>query len=183
LPEDENLLNDKPIGIEAEQAEDIEALKQALTAEKEKSEEYLANWQRTQADFDNYKKRAEQEKAEIVKFANSLLILKLLTIIDDLERAFDSLPARLRRSTWTEGIKLTYNKLKSILEAQGLTEIKSRGETFDPHLHEAVMCQEGEEGVILEEMQKGYKLKDKVIRPSMVIVGGRKEEKKTEQEE
>jgi len=158
-----------------EQAEDTETLQQVLAEEKEKAEKYLANWQRCQADFTNYKQRAEQEKGEIIEFANSMLIYNLLPIMDDLERAFASVPADLDESNWTEGIRLIYNKLKATLEAQGLTEIKAKGEPFDPHLHEAVMQQEGKEGMIIEETQKGYTLKEKVIRPSLVIVGkGRK---------
>jgi len=166
LTEDDDVVE---AGIE--QAEDIETLQQALAEEKEKAEKYLANWQRCQADFVNYKQRAEQEKGEIIEFANSTLICNLLPIIDDLERAFASVPADLDESNWTEGIKLIYNKLKGTLEAQGLTEIKAKGEPFDPRLHEAVMQQEGEEGMVIEETQKGYKFREKVIRPSLVIVG------------
>jgi molecular chaperone GrpE len=156
---------------ELEQAEEIEALKQVLAEEKEKAEKYLANWQRTQADFANYKKRTEQEKTEMVEFASSTLILNLLTVLDDLDRALASVPAQLVESSWTEGIKLIYNKFKATLEAQGLTEIEAKGEPFDPHFHQAVMGQEGEEGTVIDEIQKGYKFKDKVIRPSMVVVG------------
>lgn len=178
MPEEEKLSNkDKTAEIEVEQIENVETLKQSLAEEKEKAEKYLANWQRSQADFVNYKKRMEQEKREMVEFANSMLILNLLTVMDDLERAFVSLPAQLMGFSWIEGIKLIYNKLKTILEAQGLAEIKAKGEPFDPHLHEAVMRREGKEGIVMEEIQKGYKLKDKVIRPSMVIVGEGKEGK------
>jgi molecular chaperone GrpE len=163
-----------------EQAEDIETLQQALAVEKGKAENYLANWQRCQAAFVNYKQRAEQEKGEIIEFANSTLICNLLPIMDDLERAFASVPIDLDESNWTEGIRLIYNKLKATLEAQGLTEIEARGEPFDPHLHEAVMQQDGKEGMVIEELQKGYKFKEKVIRPSLVTVGrGRK--RRTEQ--
>ena len=154
-----------------EQDEDIETLQQALADEKEKAEKYLSNWQRSQADFVNYKQRTEQEKSDIIEFANSRLISNLLPIMDDLERAFASVPAELNESNWTEGIKLIYDKIKATLEAQGLTEIKARGEPFDPHLHEAVMQREGEDGMVVEEMQKGYRYKEKVIRPSLVIVG------------
>ena len=182
MAEREKSSNNKPTETGVEQVEDIEALKQALTEERERSEKYLANWQRTQADFINYKKRAEQEKIETVEFANSTLILNLLTIIDDLERAFDSLPAQLTGFSWIDGIKLIYNKLKATLEAQGLAEIKAKGEPFDPYLHEAVMRQEGEEGVVIEEIQKGYKLKNKLIRPSLVVVGKGKGKGKIEQE-
>lgn len=171
MAEEEKLPNDKPPQAQVEQTEDIEALEQALFEEKEKSDRYLANWQRAQADFINYKKRAEQEKKETVEFANSELILNLLTVVDDLERAFVSLPPRLSKSSWIEGIELIYNKLKGILEAHGLTESKAKGKAFDPHLHEAVMHQEGEEDMVIEEIQKGYKLKNRVLRPSKVIVG------------
>jgi len=172
---------DEVIEEEIEQAEDIETLQQDLAEEKEKSERYLANWQRCQADFDNYKKRSEQEKREIIEFASRALISNLLPVMDDLERALALVPAGLDESSWTEGIRLIYNKLKTTLEAQGLAEIKARGEPFDPRLHEAVMQQEGEEGMVIEETQKGYKFKEKVIRPSLVIVGkgkGKEEQSK-----
>ncbi len=171
MAEEEKLPNDEPLQTQVEQTEDIEVLEQALFEEKEKSERYLANWQRAQADFINYKKRAEQEKKETVEFANSGLLLSLLTVVDDLERAFVSLPPRLSKSSWIEGIELIHNKLKGILEAHGLTEIKAKGKPFDPRWHEAVMHQEGEEDIVIEEIQKGYKLKDRVLRPSQVIVG------------
>jgi len=169
-----------------EQAEDIETLQRALAEEKERAEKYLASWQRCQADFINYKQRAEQEKGEVIEFANSALICNLLPIMDDLERAFASVPAELEESNWTEGIRLIYNKLKTSLEAQGLTEIPTRGEPFDPHLHEAIMQQDGKEGIIIEELQKGYKFKEKVIRPSIVTVGRgtkRRRREQTNQEE
>jgi molecular chaperone GrpE len=162
---------DEVIGKGIEQAQDIETLQQALTEEKEKAENYLASWQRCQADFVNYKQRVEQEKGETIEFANSTLISNLLPIMDDLERAFASVPADLEESNWTEGIRLIYNKLKTSLEAQGLTEIEARGKPFDPHLHEAIMQQNGKEGMVIEELQKGYKFKEKVIRPSLVTVG------------
>jgi molecular chaperone GrpE len=164
---------DEAIEAGIEQSKDIptSSLQRALAEEQKKAEKYLANWQRCQADFDNYKKRSEQEKGEVIEFANSALISNLLPIMDDLERAFASVPAELEESNWTEGIKLIYNKFKATLEAQGLTEIEAKGEPFDPRLHEAVMQQEGEEGMVVEETQKGYKFRGKVIRPSLVIVG------------
>jgi molecular chaperone GrpE len=165
--------------MEIEQAEDREMLKQALTEEKDKAEKYLANWQRSQADLSNYMKRAEQEKAEIIEFANKTLILNLLPILDDFEKAFNSVPAKLTKSSWTEGMRLIYNKMKTTLEVQGLTEIKARGESFDPHLHEAAAQQEGEEDIVVEELRKGYRFKDKLLRPSVVVVG---KEEKTDQE-
>jgi len=173
--------NNKAVEAEIEQVEDIETLQQVLAEEKEKAEKYLANWQRSQADFANYKQRTEQEKGEIIEFANRVLLCSLLPIIDDLERAFASVPAELNESHWTEGIRLIYNKLKATLESQGLTEIEAEGKPFDPRFHEAVMEQEGEEGMVLRETQKGYKFKERVIRPSLVIVGRRKEKRRTKQ--
>lgn len=168
------------------QVEDIETLQQALSEEKERAQKYLASWQRSQADLANYRQRSDQEKKETIEFANSLLISSLLPVIDDLERAIASVPAELADSSWTHGIMLIYNKLKATLRSQGLTEIEARGERFDPRLHEAVMQQEGEEGLVVDETQKGYRFRDRVIRPSLVIVGtgqGRDETGQTTQEE
>jgi len=165
---------------EVAEIEDIEALKQSLAEEKAKAEANLANWQRAQADFINYKRRSEQEREEISKFANSLLMLNLLPILDDFERALASIPPKLAGFTWVEGIMLIERKLQASLEAQGLSQIKALGEPFDPKLHEAAMHGKGKEGIVTEELQKGYKLHDRVIRPAMVVVGNGEEEEKKE---
>ncbi len=159
--------------IEAEigEAEDIEALKKALAEEKTRAESYLVNWQRTQADFINYKRRIEQDRQETGKFANSVLILSLLPVLDDLERALDSVPPRLRKLAWVDGIQLIWRKLRENLKAQGLTPIAAEGEPFDPNLHEAAMSSKGREGIVVRELQKGYKLHDKVLRVAVVAVG------------
>jgi molecular chaperone GrpE len=162
---------DEVVEAGIEQSEDIEALQKALAEEKEKAEKYLANWQRSQADLENYIKRAEQEKSETVECANRTLILDLLSILDDFERAFASLPVELHEQNWTEGIKLIYNKVKAVLETQGLAEIKAKGECFDPYCHEAAGQLEGEEGIVVEEIRKGYKFRDRLLRPSMVMIG------------
>jgi molecular chaperone GrpE len=156
---------------QVEQAEDIESLQKALAEEKEKSEKYLANWQRAQADFINYKRRNEQERAEVVNYANSTLILNMLPVLDDLERALASVPEEFAESPWVDGIRHIYRKLQAILEAQGISVIEAEGKAFDPHFHEAVMAVEGEEGKVVEEISKGYKLRDRVIRPTKVKVG------------
>jgi molecular chaperone GrpE len=162
---------DEVVEATTAQSEDIEILHKALAEEKEKAERYLANWQRSQADLENYIKRAEQEKADTVECANRMLILDLLPILDDFERAFASLPVELDEQNWTDGIRLIYNKVKAVLETQGLAEIKARGEYFDPYCHEAAGQLEGEEGVVVEEIRKGYKLKEKLLRPSVVMIG------------
>jgi len=152
-------------------AENIESLKQALAEEKARAEANLAGWQRAQADFINYKRRNEQERAEFSKFANTNLILSLLPTLDDMERALDHVPAKLAKLPWVDGIRLIVRKFQSILEAQGLTPIEALGKPFDPNLHEAVRQDKGAEGIVIEEVRKGYQLHDKVIRPAMVVVG------------
>lgn len=163
---------------EADNLGDIEALRLALAEEKRRGATCLASWQRVQADLINYKKRAQQERIEAAESATTLLILSLLGVMDDFERAFAVRPAKSKAfgwSGWIDGIRLIYDKLKAVVESQGLVEIEAKGQPFDPYLHEAVMRREGEEGMVIEETRKGYKLKDRVIRPSMVIVGHNRE--------
>jgi len=159
------------------EAEDIETLKARLDDEKSKAESYLANWQRAAADYQNLKRRAEKEREEYGRLATAALVINILPLLDDLERALTSVDIRLAGLTWVDGIRLIYRKFQAVLEAAGVSEIKAEGETFDPNLHEAVMYGEGEEGKVVSEVQKGYRLGDRVIRPAMVVVG-----KKTEHE-
>jgi molecular chaperone GrpE len=158
-------------------------LAKILAYTKQKAEDYLDSWKRAQADFVNYKRRTEQERLEIGKYANSELILSLLPVLDDFERAFESIPPRVAKTAWVDGIRLVERKLRTTLEAQGLSTIKAVGETFDPNQHEAVMHGKGEDGKVVQEMQKGYKLYDKILRPSKVAVGnGELEEEKKEED-
>ena len=146
-------------------------LAKVLASTKQKADDYLDSWKRAQADFVNYKRRAEQERMEIGKYANSELILSLLPVLDDFERAFESIPPRSAKTPWVDGVRLVERKLRATLAAQGLSTIKAEGETFDPNQHEAVMHGKGEDGKVVMEMQKGYKLFDKILRPSKVAVG------------
>lgn len=157
------------------QEEDIESVTRALNEEKEKAEKYLANWQRAEADLINFKKRSEQEKAEIIKFANAMLVMSLLPILDDFERALDNVSIKLAGFTWVDGIRLIQRKLQAVLESQGLSQIEALGNDFDPAVHEAVLSEAGEEGKVIEELQKGYKFHERVLRPAMVKVGKGKE--------
>lgn len=152
-------------------AEDIELIKQALAAEQAKSEANLAGWQRAQADFTNYKRRQEQEREDLIKLANTTLMRSILPILDDLERALDATPPRLTKHGWVNGIKLIDRKLRTSLELQGLTPIQALGEPFDPNFHEAARQDCGAEGMVIAEIEKGYKLHDRVIRPAKVVVG------------
>lgn len=153
---------------------DPEALLKQLDEEKTKADDYLKHWQRTQADFINYKRRTEQERAELIKYANSSLILKILPVLDDFDRAFANFPPEFRQAPWLEGITLIDRKLRLILEQEGVTTIEALGKDFDPSLHEAVLFDDGADpkhGKVVAELQKGYKLHDRVIRPTLVKVG------------
>ena len=156
---------------ESEGQEITEDLASALEQEKERADRNLANWQRAQADLSNYKKRVDQEKQDLAKFANAALIGSMLNLVDDFQRARLTIPDSILGMTWVEGLFLIERKLGATLEAAGLSEIKALGEDFDPNLHEAVMHGDGPEGKIVEEFQRGYKLYDRVIRPAMVKVG------------
>lgn len=156
-------------------AGEVAALNQALSEEREKAESYLASWQRAQADFENYKRRSEQERQETARFGNTQLMQSVLPALDDLERALESVTPQLAGSGWVEGIRLIARKLQAGMETQGVSQIKALGETFDPNFHEAAGHGQGEEGTVVQELQKGYMLHDRVIRPSMVIVGNGEE--------
>lgn len=162
---------------EAAAPEDVELLRKALSEERERAAGYLANWQRAQADFVNYKRRIEQEREDFARSSHAALILSILHVLDDLERALSSIPHRQERQPWVEGVRMVERKLRNTLEAQGVTAIEALGQPFDPNYHEAVRQDRGEEGIVVQEMRKGYMLYDKVLRPSMVVVGnGEKEE-------
>jgi molecular chaperone GrpE len=163
-----------PPAAEAEKGGDeLAALRQQLVEAEAKAAEYLDGWQRARAEFSNYKKRNDQEKGELIKVANATLIARLLPTLDDLERAFQTLPLGLRGFTWVDGVFLIHRKLLAILEGEGLTPIRVEGQAFDPTVHEAVTHEPStdyEEGRIIGEVQKGYKLGDRVLRPSLVRV-------------
>ncbi len=170
----------EPAPPESAQAEPVEAsIEEQLAAAREEARKYLGNWQRAEADFQNYKRRVEQERDENRRFASAALIINTLPILDDLERALGSLDARLAGLTWFEGVALIHRKLMLLLENAGVTIIEAEGQQFDPRLHEAVTHADGDDGKVLAEVQRGYKLYDRVLRPAMVVVG--KGETKEEQ--
>ena len=146
-------------------------LEEQLARAKDDAQKYLANWQRAEADFQNYKRRTEQEREEGRRFSHASLIINLLPILDDFERAFGSLDTRLAGLSWFDGIYLIYRKLQQLLENAGVAPIEAEGRDFDPRLHEAVAHIEGDEGKVISQVQRGYKLHDRVLRPAMVVVG------------
>ncbi len=169
---------------ETSEAEDIENLKAELAAARAKADTNLAGWQRAQADFINSKKRFEQEKEETIKYANGNLLLKLIPILDDFDRAMSNIPKELENSPWVKGVKLTYENMQKTLEAQGMKTIECNGAKFDPSYHEALMQSKGKEGIVIQEIQKGYMFNNRLLRPARVIVGsGEGEEANSSKEE
>ena len=146
-----------------------------------KSDEYFDKFLRIQAEFDNYKKRLEKEKIEFIKFANSDIILEMLKILDDFERAVEAGKSKHDFDILYKGVEMIWNDLKEFLKQKGLKEIEAKGKPFDPHEHEAMMQEETDdepEGQVVEEFQKGYKINDRVIRPAKVKVSKKPENNK-----
>jgi molecular chaperone GrpE len=126
---------------------------------------------RLAADFDNYRKRVAREQVDLTRRANERLLNELLPVLDDLERALEA-AAEHEEAKLEEGVRLVHRSLLGLVERHGLSEIETEG-AFDPHVHEALLAQPGEgaeEGSVLQVLQKGYKLGDKVLRPARVIV-------------
>lgn len=159
--------------------DNIDELKALLAQEREKAQSYLANWQRAAADFINYKRRSEQERVEAGNRSNSILLSKILPVLDDLDRALTNTPDNgINQEILLEGVKNIHRKFLSILESEGVSVIKTIGETFDPSLHEAVMQGEGQPDEVIAEVRKGYKFNDRVLKPALVVVGKGKDKKK-----
>lgn len=161
-------------GVDAPEAIGVDAPEAELEAVRAQAAEHLEGWQRTQAEFANYKKRMERERAEIYQNAADALIARFLGVLDDFERALkDKPPMSGEAARWAAGVELIYRKLQGVLEAQGIVRMEAAGQTFDPKLHDAVTHEESEEheeGQIIEMLQPGYKRGEKVIRPAMVRV-------------
>jgi molecular chaperone GrpE len=139
-----------------------------LAAERD---EYLALAQRVQADFENYRKRAVRDQERLVAHAHERLVRELLPILDDLERALEA-GEQHEEAKLVDGVKLVEKALRSALAKEGLVEIETDG-PFDPHVHEALLAQpspDAEPGSVLEVVQRGYRVGDRVVRPARVIV-------------
>jgi len=156
-------------------------LEEQLRAAEEKARTCFANWQRTQADLENFRKRAQQEKREALDIANSTLMAKLMSAFDDLERTFSRPASEMRKASWADGARLSFEKLKTVLLSEGVEQIEAVGRPFDPRYHQAIMRRPGQEGIVLEEAQKGYVMNGRVLRPSMVVVGTQEDNGDSEQ--
>jgi molecular chaperone GrpE len=176
----ENELPEKEPVAELPEKTETETLKKQLAEKEAEADANLAGWQRAQADFINYKRRIEADKEDTIKYANNEFIRRILPILDDFERAFASIPSDQASVKILDGMRLVERKFRNFLEFQGVTEINALNQPFDPNLHEAVMQAEGEEGIVVKEFEKGYKINDRVIRPSKVVVGTGKTDNKEE---
>jgi molecular chaperone GrpE len=151
----------------------LKELETQLESQSAKASEYFDGWQRERADFVNYKKRVERDQAQSQQNAVGNVARKYLPVVDDLERALKARPTEGEGARWAEGVELIYKKLQGILDSEGIKEIKADGESFDPSIHEALTNEESpahESGQIIEVVQKGYLIGDRVLRPALVRV-------------
>jgi molecular chaperone GrpE len=153
-----------------EKEEKLANIEKNLEKKNDELSEYISHLQRLQADFENFKKQADKRNQDIVKFANENLIINILDSYEDLKRALKNSETE---KELREGVELIYSKIKNTLEKEGLDEIPTEGKKFDPFQHEALMAENSEDhenGEIIEELMKGYTLKEKVIKYSKVKV-------------
>ena len=158
---------------EIEEQEEQATEQDELEKAQAQAAEYLEGWQRTQAEFSNYKKRQEAEWAQMMTLASAGVLRKLLPVADDFERAISTLPVNFSQLTWCEGILMIKYKLDALLESEQVKPIETAGQAFDPRYHEAVTHEQVsgyEEGQIIGEVQKGYTLGERVLRPALVRV-------------
>jgi len=135
--------------------------------------EYLDGWQRSRAEFSNYKKRVDKEAEDARARITAELVAHFLPVLDDLERALKDRPLQGDGARWAEGIELIYRKLVALLDAEGIETIPANGQRFDPMVHEALTLEDSEqhdEGMVIEVIQQGYRLGDRVLRPALVRV-------------
>ena len=171
MTEDDTRIGEPDAAATDDTTDDPAHLKELLAEAERKSQSYMQSWQRAAADYQNFKRRVEDERSEVARLANAALVINLLPLLDDMERALKNVDAHLASLTWVDGIRLIYRKLEALLEQFGVTEIEADGQTFDPAVHEAVSQAPGEENKVVAVVQRGYRLGDRVIRPAMVIVG------------
>lgn len=154
-------------------AAQIDELRDRAERAEREADENRAAWQRSAADFSNYRRRTEQQRLDELGLANEGLLLKLLAVADDLDRAVAHVPAELEGSPWVEGIKAIDRKVRSVLDSEGVTPIDAAESQFDPRLHEAVLNEETAavpDGHVTRELQRGYRIRDRVLRPALVAV-------------
>jgi molecular chaperone GrpE len=169
-PQDETQIHEAQLRESTERSDEhgeIDSPAEHLATLEAEREAAIDGWKRTQADLENFRKRAAREREDVVRHANERLVKELLPVLDDLERAL----AAGEEHAIEEGVVLVHRSLASLLERHGVKEIETAG-AFDPHVHEALLSQpsEAEEGSVIDVVQKGYTLGDRVVRPARVVV-------------
>ena len=157
----------------AEETGEIQELLEQLEEVQAKAAENMEGWQRAQAEFANYKKRQTRDQEQAFQDMRGRIIKRYLEVLDDLERALESRPAEGEGADWASGVELVYRKFLTFLESEGVTQMQALGEEFDPNLHEAIAQEESEEydsGTVIEVVQAGYLLEERVLRPAIVKV-------------
>ena len=172
MPEEEKTQNQ----IQPDKSDETEELKKNLEVCEKAKNELIELSQRLKADFMNYKKEQDKTMALIRLYANEDLLLKFLPILDSLEKAMEHMPPELEQNQWAQGIKNIKNQISGALKNIGVSEIPAQGEKFDPYLHEAIAQVESDQDdeTVLEELQKGYKFHDKVLRPAKIKISIKK---------
>ena len=173
---DERHMTDEPVDEPVEDAEHVEAegepdLESRLAAAEAQAEQHLDHLQRLAAEFDNYRKRAARDQESLVARAGERIVKELLPVLDDLERALEAAEQH-EEAKLEDGVKLVHRQLEQLLEKEGLALVETDGR-FDPHVHEALLAQpveDAEPGSVVEVLQKGYRLGDRVLRPARVVV-------------
>ncbi len=153
--------------------DEVERLRADLEAAQAQAAEHLAALQRTAADFANFRRRTTEDRERDLGLASESLLRKVLGVADDFDRALDAMPPELKEIGWIEGIVLLDRKLRQLLESEGVTPIDAVGKPFDPREHEAVAnvpATGRPEGEVVAELQRGYRIRDRVLRPAMVAV-------------
>jgi molecular chaperone GrpE len=171
---DEDVVGEVTAGSSAVDGAALARLEQELAAAQAQAAEYLDGWRRAQADLANQRKRHEREKSETISQANARLVAQLLPVLDDVERALANVPAEVADEHWLDGVRLIARKFQQALENSGVRPIPVEpGQPFDPNVHEAILHEPAagfESGQVVAELQKGYTLGERVIRPATVKV-------------
>lgn len=157
-------------GKAAEEAQGAE-----LREARAQAEELQQRLLRAQADFDNFRRRTVKEKEELAQYASSKLVTELLPVLDNFERALAAAQTGSEEQSFVKGVDMIFRQFTQVLEQEGVKAMNAVGEPFNPEFHQAIMqveSEEHEEGIVVEEVQKGYMLKDRVLRPAMVKVSG-----------
>ena len=158
--------------LEVEEVEEL-SLEEQLAVAQDEAAQNMDSFLRAQAELSNARKRFEKQQAQVYTNANADLVLKLLPVVDDFDRAVEIVPVDIGQDKWFEGIELVQRKLVGILESLNVKEIEAIGQPFDPNFHDALAQEpsdEYESGTVTREMIKGYQIGDRVIRPSLVYV-------------